>query len=416
MNAFRAIRPRGATPAQVGYYLARLSLLPLVRWRRRRLEQTTVIGITGSAGKSTAVRLLAAVLEGQGDVYASPRTSNTARSLVRMARRIGGSPRFLVHELAAWAPGTMRELAWTLEPDVAVVTVVGWDHYRAFRGPDGAAAEKAELVRALPAGGLAVLNADDERVRAMAAQTRARVVFFGEEEGVDYRATSVAAVWPDRLGFDLVHPTGRVSVSTRLVGRHWAPSVVAALATAIELGVPAETAASRVSETAPVALRFEEVDGGGGVTFLLDDFKAPVWTVWPALDVLGEARAARRIAVIGQLSDDPRRPRDLYRQVVEYARERAEVVVVTGRWAETAVRRFTGDAAVHGFASMRDAQRFLASELRPGDLVLLKGTVSSDHSERLLLARTGTVRCWRDACGRVTPCQRCPELGRPHEP
>lgn len=383
LTVLRTIRPRGRTPAQLGYFVARLGLLPLVRWHRRRFRETTVVGITGSAGKSTTTRLLESMLSTLGVTCSSRGSKNTAKALVDTAWRIPHNCRFLVHELAAWAPGTMRELAWALEPAVAIVTSVGWDHYRAFRGPDGAAREKAELVRALPHDGLVVLNSDDHRVRAMASATSARAVFYGVASDADYRAVGVGAAWPDRLSFELIHPAGRTAVSTRLIGRHWVTSVLAALAGALELGVAADDAARLLAAVEPVPARLEAIDGGGGVTFLLDNFKAPVWTVWPALDVLGEARAGRRIAIIGQLSDDPRKPREIYRRVIEYARARAELVLVTGRWAETAVRR-VDDPAVRGFASVNDLGRFLQAELREGDLILVKGTDSSDHSGRII--------------------------------
>lgn len=412
----RAIRLRGATPDQLAYYLGRLALLPLVRWRRRRWRGTAVVGVTGSAGKSTTVRLLEGALAPLGPVLASERSRNTAKSVAQLGWRLRGRHRVVVQELAAWAPGTMAELAWTLQPDVGVVTAVGWDHYRNFRGPDGVAREKAELVRALPASGLAVLNADDPRVLAMAAGTAARVVTFGAGEAAGYRARDVSADWPDRLEFDLEWGTRRTHVSTRLIGGHWVSAVLAALATALELGVPVEAAVAAAGAVEPLRGRFSESDGGGGVTFLEDNFKAPVWTVWPALDVLGAARAARRVAVIGQLSDDPRKPRELYRDVVSYALGRADLVVVHGRWAAGVGRRFAADPRVRACEHLREVHELLSQELRAGDLVLLKGSIAADHSERLALARAGAVRCWRTACGRSRPCHECDQRLRPREP
>jgi aminoacyl-tRNA hydrolase len=155
-----------------------------------------------------------------------------------------------------------------------------------------------------------------------------------------------------------------------------------------------------------------------GVTFIRDDWKASLPSITPALDFLRSARAPRKIAVFGTISDYPGNARRVYTRVGRAAREAADLVVFVGPFASRALqaRRHPSDDAVVAFATVRDASRYLDRVLRPGDLVLLKGSNPADHLFRIALARTRTVGCWRQRCGRLLFCDRCELLDRPVDP
>jgi UDP-N-acetylmuramoyl-tripeptide--D-alanyl-D-alanine ligase len=412
-----AIRRLDGRPSQLAYWLLKRTTLPLARAHRRRLRSTRFVAVTGTAGKSTTVDLAAAVLAAAGPGTATRRNSNRAKGLLKTLLATRRRHRFSVHELAAWGPGTLDELLWTLEPDAGIVTAVGREHHKTFRSVAAVAREKAKLVHGLPASGLALLNADDPRVRAMADGCRARTVLFGRAADSDVRAEEVAAAWPEPLRFVAVRGGLRLPVQTRLFGLHWLAAALAAVALGLELGIEPAAVAAAVAGVDPQPGRLTAHPVTGGVTFLDDGWKAPTWSLPHAVDVLRAARCGRRILVLGQLSDDPRGPRRLFRDLVAELLPAVDHLVMVGRWARygdlpvpAAGERPEG---LHLCATVRHADRLLADLLRPGDLVLLKGSRSVDHLERLILARDGGVGCWRESCGRLPECTRCRLRGRP---
>lgn len=398
-------RPPGGV-REVAWWLAKRLLLPAARAHRRRLRHTLVVAVTGTAGKTTTKNLLREVLALTGPGTATPGSRNRAKGMVQVLARTRGHHRFSVHEVAACAPGSLDELLWTLEPRVGVVTSVGREHYAAFRGVESVAREKAKVVQALPPDGLAVLAADQPLVRAMAGETAARVLLVGRSPDADLRAEAVRAAWPEPLAFEALWNGERVAVTTRLFGEHWLPAVLSTLAVGVgAAGLTLVEAAAAVARCEPQKHRLSEVRLPGGVTFLEDDWKAPTWSLDTAFDVLAAARARRRILVLGQLSDDPKNPRQLYRQVARRALEAADVVVAVGRWSHHLDGE--GDGRLHGFATAAECHRFLADFLAAGDLVLVKSTAGHEHLERLVLARQEGMACWRNACGRLVWCDAC---------
>lgn len=395
--------PGGAR--EVAFWLGRRLLLPLARAHRRRLRHTLVVAVTGSGGKTTTKNLLREVLALSGPGTATAESRNRAKGLLRVLARTRRHHRFSVHEVAACGPGSLDELLWTLEPRVGVVTAVGREHYAAFRGVEAVAREKAKLVRALPPDGLAVLHADQPLVRAMAGETAARVLLVGRSADADLRAENVRSAWPEPLAFQALWQGQRVAVTTRLFGEHWLPAVLSALAVGVgAAGLTLDEAAAAVARCEAQKHRLSEVRLPGGVTFLEDDWKAPTWSLDAAFEVLRSARARRRILVLGQLSDDPKNPRQLYRQVALRALAAADVVVAVGRWSHYLAG---SDDRLHGFATAAECHRFLEDLLAPGDLVLVKSSAGHDHLERLALARQEGMACWRNACGRPMWCDSC---------
>jgi UDP-N-acetylmuramyl pentapeptide synthase len=156
----------------------------------------------------------------------------------------------------------------------------------------------------------------------------------------------------------------------------------------------------------------------GEVTFIRDEFKASLWSVGPALRFLRAARAPRKIAVIGTISDYRGRASAVYAEVAREALDSADEVVFVGPQAcrSAGARTHRRGAALHAFESLREASAWLEANLRRGDLVLLKGSQRADHLLRLLLARRGRVACWRQECRRIKFCDQCLLLRVPELP
>jgi UDP-N-acetylmuramoyl-tripeptide--D-alanyl-D-alanine ligase len=312
-------------------------------------------------------------------------------------------------------PGALARLMRVVRPTVGVVTNVGYDHYRSFRGLDATAREKATLVRGLPAGGLAVLNADDPRVRAMAQHSVAPVMTYGMAPDADLRFADLHSGWPERLSLSLEYRGQVTRAATRLLGEHWAHAVAAAAAVGVAQGVPLAECAARLAAMEPPRGRLSVHTLPGGITFLDDGKKAPLWTVPLSLDVIAKAQAVRKVVVFGTISDYPGNRSPRIRKIVQDALACADLVIVFGLNAVSArkeVERPDGDR-LRLCETVEAVGALLRRELREGDLVLLKGSGKVDHLERLYLQFDPGVACWREGCRRALRCGHCRYLTVP---
>lgn len=386
--------------------------------RRPRLDGVTFVGITGSCGKTTTKELVAAVLARRGRVLRSPGNHNSEQWVSRTVLAARPDHDSCVLELGAAGPGSLDEPIALVRPRVAIVTNIGDDHRSAFRTIEATTAEKRKLVEAVPADGVAVLNADDPRVLGMAGACRGRVLTYGLGPDATVRGECVVAEWPGRLSFVVRDGDDSAVVATRFNGAHWVHVFLAAIAAGLALGVSLADAVAAVATVDPWEGRMSE-EAVDGVVFMRDECKAPLWTVGPALDFLRTARAERRVAVVGTLSDYRGRASQVYAAVARQALDVADEVVFVGPQAGRCegARSHPRGSALHVFATAREASEHLACSLRSGDLVLLKGSNRADHLLRLVLARRTRVGCWRTSCRRLTFCDGClllrvPELPR----
>jgi UDP-N-acetylmuramyl pentapeptide synthase len=162
---------------------------------RRCLKHVAFVGVTGSCGKTTTKELTAAVLGASLPGRRSPASHNSLTDVGTTVLRTTGSDAFCVVEIAAWEPGSVARAARVVAPNIAVVTNIGADHRKAFRSLEATAAEKAELLSAVARGGTAVLNADDERVRAMAQGFHGRVITYGRSPDASLLPSRIEGWW-----------------------------------------------------------------------------------------------------------------------------------------------------------------------------------------------------------------------------
>ncbi|MFZ6751466.1 aminoacyl-tRNA hydrolase [Undibacterium sp. Ren11W] len=399
-------------------HLSRLSSYQLTYWHRRRLRNTVFIGVTGSAGKTTTKDLIASILQ----VHLlrgtkNPDSLNFPEDMVKVLLATSKRDAYCVMEISAHAgPGMLDLPLALLKPQLAVVTNIGSDHLTAYHSRQGIADEKARLVRALPADGVAILNADDPLVWAMHSQFSGRCLSFGESEDAMLRGDTISSVWPARLTLNATWQGQTVQVKTQLCGSHWAPAVLAALACGVALGAPLQLAAEALELTEPFEGRMAPVQING-IHFIRDDWKAPLSTVAPAFDFMRTAHAARKIIVIGTISDYTGDSSKRYVEIAKAALAIAACVVFVGPRASAALRAKSGaDDALYAFPSLRDAATFLRGYLQADDLVLLKGSHKADHMQRLIIALQTELLCWRADCGYMRSCQSCQYLQVPSGP
>jgi UDP-N-acetylmuramoyl-tripeptide--D-alanyl-D-alanine ligase len=422
----RSLRERGAA-ATARVILVRLvpvrrirrRLRPIlhgVAWVNRRLHPgVTVVGITGSAGKTTTKGLCMAVLSEFGQCSGSIRSQNHYLWTSRLIGGLRRSDRFCVAELAAYEPGAMDLAVRVARPDVAVMTLVGRDHYSAFRSLEAIAREKGRLVAGLPRRGVAVLNLDDPLVRQIGEECGRRVVWVGESEGATVRLLEARSVWPEPLLMSVAIQGATHRIRTRLHGTHMALSVLATLGVAVALDLPLDRVIAAIETVEPEDGRMQVVETHDGIVFLRDDWKAPEWSFRAPLEFLEAARASRKVAVVGTISDSPRSPSRRYPRAAREVRRVADLAVFVGPDSSKALtaRAAPDDETIQAFPTLREARDYLEDALRPGDLVLLKGSNPADHLVRLVIDRSLPVLCWKSDCRKKAFCDRCPKV---HEP
>jgi UDP-N-acetylmuramoyl-tripeptide--D-alanyl-D-alanine ligase len=274
------------------------------------------------------------------------------------------------------------------------------------------------MVRALPPHGLAVLNGDDPNVRWMAGRTQAAVRTFGFGAPNDVRATHVSLDWPHGTRFTL-HAGDCRDVCTRLLGRPGVYAILAAVTVALAEGFPLDKVLPPLEAVAPSSGRLEVVQLPNDVFLLRDDYKGPLETIDAALDVLAEIPAVRRIVVLGEVDEPFGSEGPIYRRLGERVAQVASRAILVGgsksfqRYAAGATRAgLPREALVHAGRNVLGAVQALREDLRPGDVVLIKGR-DSQRLARVALALLGaTVRCELTACHANAICDRCPMLKR----
>jgi UDP-N-acetylmuramoyl-tripeptide--D-alanyl-D-alanine ligase len=333
----------------------------------RALPATTVVGVTGSSGKTSTKDLLAAVLAPLGPTVAPPGSFNNELGLPWTALRADAGTRHLVLEFSARGAGHIARLAAVAPPRIGVVLNVGRAHLGEFGSVGAIAQAKGELVEALPADGIAVLNADDPLVAAMAARTAARVVTFGRTDA-QVRAEDVR-LDGGRARFTLVAPAGRAPVALRLVGEHHVGNALAAAAVALELGGTPEGVAAALSAAVPASKwRMEVTDRADGLTVVNDAYNSNPESMRAALAALAALGGGTRRtwAVLGRMAEQGDETGAVHAEIAAAVRE-----LGIDRLVAVATADYPG--AEHA-ADVDEALELLRAEAGPGDVVLVKAS------------------------------------------
>lgn len=289
------------------------ALLDLGRWGRvawgERVPGATVVGVTGSVGKTSTKDLAAAALSAGARTWVNERSFNNDQGLPTTILAAADDTEVMVLEMGMRGFGEIARLVAVAEPSIGVVTRVAEAHGERVGGIEGVARAKAELVEALPVSGFAILNADDAHVRAMAGRTRAGVVAFGSSSDADVRIDGLHLDALARATFTAVTPWGSVEVRLAVSGEHMAANAAAALAVAGVLGHDLERAAAALATARLSAMRMEVGRLASGAVLLNDAYNANPTSMRAALDALAALHAQRRLAILGVMAEitDPER-------------------------------------------------------------------------------------------------------------
>ncbi|MCZ0989671.1 UDP-N-acetylmuramoyl-tripeptide--D-alanyl-D-alanine ligase [Streptomyces diastatochromogenes] len=355
----------------------------LARHVVRRLG-ATLVALTGSAGKTSTKDLIAQVLRSKAPTVFTPGSLNNEIGLPLTALSATEETRFLVLEMGARGIGHIRYLTDLTPPRIGLVLNVGTAHIGEFGGREQIARAKGELVEALPEDGAAILNADDPLVRAMASRTKAKVVLFGESAEADVRAENVRLTDSGQPAFRLHTPSGASDVTMRLYGEHHVSNALAAAAVAHELGLSAEEIATALSEAGSLSRwRMEVTERPDGVTIVNDAYNANPESMRAALRALAAMGKGRRTwAVLGkmaELGDEALAEHDAVGRLAVRLNVSKLVAVggIEASWLQLGAYNegSWGEESVH-VSDAQAAVDLLRSELRPGDVVLVKASRS----------------------------------------
>ncbi|MCH7232469.1 UDP-N-acetylmuramoyl-tripeptide--D-alanyl-D-alanine ligase [Glycomyces sp. L485] len=341
-----------------------------------RRSAATVIGVTGSNGKTSTKDLVGQLCASLGPTVATEGNFNNELGHPYTVCRVGPATRYLVLELAARGLGHITELCEIAPPDIGVVLNVGISHLDGFGSIETTAQAKSELPRFLAPEGTAILNADDPRVARMAESTRAQVITFGIRSGADIAAADVEP-GDGRHRFTLRTPDGEASVELRLWGGHHVYNALAAAAVAWRLGASPDHIAERLSEAGRQSERRMDVFTlPDGTTVIDDSYNANPASMGAAIRTLGQLpTAGRRIAVLGLMGDLEEQSTECHRRVGEQASEAGiDELIAVGDGTQPIISGADGVAATTHVPDQTAAIELLRKRLRPGDTVLVKGS------------------------------------------
>lgn len=350
--------------------------------RRARAAGTlTVVGITGSNGKTTTKNLVAALAERLGPTVASVKSFNNEVGGPLTMLRVGPETRTLVAEMGASAEGEIARLTAMAPPQIGVVLSVGLAHAGGFGDIETTVRTKSEMVRDLDGSATAILNRDDPRVTQMATMTSARVRWFGQHRDADVRATDVEAT-ATGTRFVLHADGDSAPVHFGVLGEHHVANALASAAVGLELGLPLSAMVETLGEATLAAPgRMQVLGGRDGITIINDAYNASPDSMSAALKTLAQIgrSGARTVAVLGAMSELGDRTGEEHDRIgLQIVRLGISELIVIGDAARrlhiTAINEGSWDGESVFFADQESAYAYLTSTLRSGDTVLVKSS------------------------------------------
>jgi len=341
----------------------------------RRLWARTVIGVTGSTGKTTTKDAIAHVFSSRFKVLKSAGNLNNHFGLPLQLLRLEREHEIAVIEMGMSHAGEIRALAALAQPDIGVITNVAPVHLEFFDSLAGIARAKYELISSLPTGGTAVLNADDEYVSQFGRDFNGKVVTYGIRRPADVRAENIEPRGLLGSGFDVMVGGHRERASIALVGEHNVLNSLAAIAVACERGITLQTAIESLGTLAAAEKR-GEILRLGGATIINDCYNSNPKALKSMIDALLSVPAARHVVVAGEMLELGPAAESLHDECGRFmALKGVKLLVGVRGVAEAMVRAAAAEGVEAIFVDTpEEAGERIAAELRPNDAILMKAS------------------------------------------
>lgn len=352
-----------------------LAALQRFATRHRMTQNLVVVGITGSVGKTSTKEVLAAMLAPTMRTHKSPRSYNSENTLPLVVLGIEPQHQIAVLEMGIYNIGDLALLCEIAKPQIGIVTNVGPSHLERLHTLENVALAKSELVQSLPPDGWAILNYDDERVRAMRDVTKAQVFTYGLDPNADLWADNIESAGLDGISFDAHYQQNTWRVRLPLIGLHSVHTALASAAVGIVLGLTWDSLIEGLRNSAQ--LRLLSYPAVGGATLIDDTYNASPVSSIAALNLLAELNG-RRIAVFGDMAELGPQDEVGHRSVGIRAADVVDQLFVYGekaRWiAEEALESGLKPEQVHVSESKQAVIDALKAMLNENDFVLVKGS------------------------------------------
>ena len=358
------------------------ALQDLACYHRQRYD-IPVIGITGSNGKTTTKDMTAAVLAARLRTLKTEANFNNEIGLPQTLLRLDSSHQVAVVEMGMRGKGEIRELAAIALPSLAVITTVGETHIELLGSVENIAKAKAELVESIAANGTVVLNSDNPHVRAMAAKTSAKVVFFGLHDA-DITACNIETN-ESGMTFDCCHQQVCFPVTLATFGKHNIYNALAAITVGLELGLTTDEVAQGIATFVPDAMRLH-VEESNRFRLINDSYNASPLSMIASIEALRDiAAGGRTVAVLGDMLELGNIAVEAHRRIGKKLLEsKVDVVVTVGDLAKNIEAEvLAGGGMAVPCENHEAARKVLLELLQPGDTILLKGSRSM-KMEKLL--------------------------------
>ena len=341
----------------------------------RKLWGKSLIGVTGSAGKTTTKEAIAHVLASKFRVLKSEGNFNNHFGLPLMLLKLELEHDLAVIEMGMSHAGEIRALARIAHPDIGVVTNVAPVHLEFFDSLAGIARAKYELIESLPSNGAAVLNADDEYVSQFGRHFKGKVIKYGTSIGADVRAENVQSNGADGSEFDIVVAGTREHARLPLIGDHNVLNALAAVSVSIASGIKVSEAVAALSTLKPPDKRGQVLQLGN-ITVINDCYNSNPKALRAMVDALSAMQATRRIVVAGEMLELGTEGEALHRESGQHIAEKKIDVLLGVRGLAHALVDGAKQAGTRAefVAAPEEAGEWLARETRNGDVVLLKAS------------------------------------------
>ena len=345
----------------------------LASWYRSTMP-ATVIGITGSNGKTTTKEMLAHVLAGAAATVKSPGNFNNNIGVPHTLFQIEPSDSFAVVEMGTNARGEIRRLAVIARPQVGIITNISAAHLEGLANPRGVADEKSCLIEALPASGTAVLNADDFWSRRIASRTSARIITYGFDETADVRATAVQSL-ANGSRFDVMGTSFHLSI----LGGHNVCNALAAITAALNAGLDLELIRQRLATFRLPPMRMERITSGS-IVILNDAYNANLESMLGAIREFSRLPVTgRKVMICGDMFELGEQSDEIHREIGRrIAAAGLHLVLAVGEQVRHVVRGAVAagmtEQRIQHCPNLQAAQAVLPGILEKGDTVLLKAS------------------------------------------